>query len=280
MRVPMIVVSPWSVGGYVCSETFDHSSTVRFLETWLGIKAPDLGEWRRTVAGDLTSAFDFATPVPPPERVVSESLVPAPVTVSGRWYPQVPSEQRMPVQEPGVRPARPLPYQPDGSARRRARSVEITMSNTGTASAHFALYGYLGEVAKPLHFDVLGMAREVLYFPGPVYDLTLIGPNGFRREFHGGPGDRVEVTSLIDPETGVIEIAVQNTADTAAEVMIVPLAYGGSPRNLSLDARGAGRIPWQTSTGWYDLLLTVAGDSNYARRLMGRIEDGRPGITG
>ncbi|GAA3417856.1 hypothetical protein GCM10018952_51290 [Streptosporangium vulgare] len=62
MRVPMIVVSPWSVGGHVCSQTFDHSSTVRFLETWLGIRAPDISAWRRTVAGDLTSAFDFARP--------------------------------------------------------------------------------------------------------------------------------------------------------------------------------------------------------------------------
>ena len=32
VRVPMIVVSPWSKGGWVCSEVFDHTSLIRFLE--------------------------------------------------------------------------------------------------------------------------------------------------------------------------------------------------------------------------------------------------------
>jgi phospholipase C len=58
-RVPMIVVSPWTVGGYACSQVFDHSSLVRFVETWLGVPAPQISAWRRTVSGDLTSAFDF-----------------------------------------------------------------------------------------------------------------------------------------------------------------------------------------------------------------------------
>ncbi len=60
-RVPMLVVSPWSRGGAVCSETFDHSSVIRFLETWLGVPEPNISAWRRTVSGDLTSAFDFET---------------------------------------------------------------------------------------------------------------------------------------------------------------------------------------------------------------------------
>ena len=38
VRVPMLVVSPWSVGGYVCSEVFDHTSVIRLLEKWTGIE--------------------------------------------------------------------------------------------------------------------------------------------------------------------------------------------------------------------------------------------------
>ncbi|CAM5650630.1 hypothetical protein SBADM41S_11108 [Streptomyces badius] len=60
IRVPLLVVSPWTVGGYVCSEVFDHTSVIRFLERWTGVEEPNIGDWRRRVTGDLTSAFDFA----------------------------------------------------------------------------------------------------------------------------------------------------------------------------------------------------------------------------
>ena len=59
-RVPMLVVSPFSRGGLVCSDTFDHTSTLRFLETRFGAQVPNLSKWRRGVTGDLTSAFNFA----------------------------------------------------------------------------------------------------------------------------------------------------------------------------------------------------------------------------
>jgi phospholipase C len=56
----MLVVSPFSRGGLVCSDTFDHTSTLRFLETRFGAKVPNLSKWRRRHTGDLTSAFNFA----------------------------------------------------------------------------------------------------------------------------------------------------------------------------------------------------------------------------
>ena len=61
-RVPTIIVSPWTVGGYVCSDTFDHSSLVRFLETRFGVTEPHISAWRRRTVGDLTSAFRFDRP--------------------------------------------------------------------------------------------------------------------------------------------------------------------------------------------------------------------------
>jgi phospholipase C len=60
-RVPMLVVSPFARGGFVCSNTFDHTSTLRFLETRFGAEVPNLSAWRRSVTGDLTSAFNFAS---------------------------------------------------------------------------------------------------------------------------------------------------------------------------------------------------------------------------
>jgi phospholipase C len=60
-RVPMLVVSPFSRGGFVCKETFDHTSTLRFLEKRFGAEVPNLTSWRRSVTGDLTGAFNFAS---------------------------------------------------------------------------------------------------------------------------------------------------------------------------------------------------------------------------
>ena len=59
-RTPMIAVSPWSRGGWVNSQPFDHTSVIRFLETRFGVMEPNITPWRRAVTGDLTSAFDFA----------------------------------------------------------------------------------------------------------------------------------------------------------------------------------------------------------------------------
>jgi phospholipase C len=61
-RVPTLVVSPFSRGGLVCSDTFDHTSMLRFLETRFGPEVPNLTAWRRSVTGDMTSAFNFAHP--------------------------------------------------------------------------------------------------------------------------------------------------------------------------------------------------------------------------
>ena len=61
-RVPMIICSPWTRGGYVDSNSYDHTSMLRFLETWTGVRAPNITGWRRSVTGDLTAAFDFANP--------------------------------------------------------------------------------------------------------------------------------------------------------------------------------------------------------------------------
>ena len=61
-RVPLLVVSPFSRGGFVASQTFDHTSLLRFLETRFGAEVPNLSAWRRSVTGDLTSAFNFTAP--------------------------------------------------------------------------------------------------------------------------------------------------------------------------------------------------------------------------
>ncbi len=58
-RVPCIIVSPWTAGGWVCSQPFDHTSVLQFVEKLTGVKEPNITDWRRQSFGDLTAAFRF-----------------------------------------------------------------------------------------------------------------------------------------------------------------------------------------------------------------------------
>jgi phospholipase C len=98
VRVPMLVVSPFSRGGLVCPDTFDHTSTLRFLETRFGVTVPNLSRWRREHTGDLTSSFNFGrrprygrpglpNPGPQPPLCITSTAVP--IAVQG-----VPRQER------------------------------------------------------------------------------------------------------------------------------------------------------------------------------------------
>ncbi|WP_305092823.1 phosphocholine-specific phospholipase C [Prescottella sp. R16] len=271
-RVPMTVISPWTVGGYVCSQVFDHTSITQFLEKRFGFTQPEISGWRRTVAGDLTSAFDFDTPrarpplTPPP---------PAP-SLTPRWKPAPPQQQRMPVQEKGTRPARALPYQPDADAVFDAgtRTVSVRMRNTGTESAHLALYPYADEFELPRHYDVLGERFDTVPVPGERYDLTMIGPNGFRREFAGsttGPGADVQVDTTIDAAARTVRVSVVNRG-----TVIVTAESAGNSASLAPGATRTWTVPSQQ--GWYDATLVLGEDPAYRRRWMGHIENGAESV--
>jgi phospholipase C len=105
-RVPCIIVSPWTAGGWVCSQPFDHASVVQFLEKFTGVGEPNLGDWRRQTFGDLTSAFRFNEPraEPPLLPDTSGPLTLAKIEVEQLPKPILPaSGQAPPVQEKGSR---------------------------------------------------------------------------------------------------------------------------------------------------------------------------------
>ncbi|MFF2013791.1 phosphocholine-specific phospholipase C [Streptomyces sp. NPDC058195] len=285
IRVPMLVVSPWTVGGYVCSEVFDHTSVIRFLERWTGVREPNIGAWRRTVTGDLTSAFDFSRTRRRPEVERPGAIPP----FSGRWSPRPPAVQRMPEQEPGRRPARPLPYQPDARASLVNGAVRVELSNAGRSSAHFALYPYAGEFPAPQHRDVKGEARWTVPVAGEAYRFTVTGPNGFRREFAGSARDgAAEVASRIDARERDLHLTLRNTGRTTLTFIVRPLGYvdDADLRDWTRTVKvkpGRSRTVAHSAAdahGWYDLAVTVDGDDVFRRRLMGHIENGRASVSG
>jgi phospholipase C len=100
-RVPMLVVSPFSRGGLVCSDVFDHTSTLRFIETRFGVEVPNLTAWRRKTTGDLTSAFNFAA-TPRTSRPSLPKLS-TPAACASPRTPVTPPSQAFPRQERGKR---------------------------------------------------------------------------------------------------------------------------------------------------------------------------------
>ena len=107
MRVPMIVISPYSRGGMVCSDVFDHTSLLRFLERRFGVHEPNISHWRRGVTGDLVSAFGclsrpaFTFPRLPRTGPL---LAEAKSACANEPAPRLPRHQKMPRQERGTRP--------------------------------------------------------------------------------------------------------------------------------------------------------------------------------
>jgi phospholipase C len=107
-RVPMLVISPFSRGGFVAPDLFDHTSILRFLETRFGAEVPNLSAWRRAIVGDLTSALNLKAPdksiptLPTTIPAVSQAIQQCADNLAGFTPYSVPATQALPTQEAGT----------------------------------------------------------------------------------------------------------------------------------------------------------------------------------
>lgn len=291
-RVPTLVISPWSKGGRVCSQLFDHTSIIRFMEEWLVARGHDraavtcanISPWRRAVCGDLTGAFNFATP-----HVAWPKSVPlsAPYDKhSGGADALPPAVQVMPRQEAvrNGRPRRaaPLPYRisVDGSGPGTGRQFSLNFGNSGSAAAAFIIYSTL-RTDGPWHYTVEPGKRiegETWNWSGDAYHLAAHGPNGFLREFQGsfsGAG-RVARVGLSDrPRHRGVRVTLTNAGDTPLQFKLADATYGDRAELTLTVAPGASVSQFRelaAAAGWYDLVVTLVGDSAFKVRLAGHLE--------
>jgi phospholipase C len=279
-RVPMIVVSPWTRGGWVCSETFDHTSVLRFLEKRFGVEEPNISTWRRSVCGDLTSAFDFAGNAD--QRMPTLGL---PAGSNGKATITVPREQAMPVQEPGTRPSRALGYAWTVEHRLEADSSRIVFTNSGRLGAAFFVYDGLQREAPPRRYAVSASKRIedrwALAKAGDGYDRRIHGPNGYFAHLRGFADDGLEVVIAGKSGTRGVEVRLSNRG-TASVTARITDAYGNTPpRDLELVAGQSQTVPLDltNSAGWYDIAVTTASAPRYLRRFAGHQEDGKPATS-
>jgi phospholipase C len=314
-RVPMIVMSPWTRGGYVSSELSDHTSVLQFLEKWsaaIGKPATceNISAWRRQVCSDLTGLFDFRNPV------WGLPVLPDTSAVIGLGYcntlPEpVPETDAPPPQEPGTRPARPLPYQPNANltglstGAAGAVTASITLANEGpraTSATHFSVYANSGNPHGPWPYTVTAAgcsggraARVVTVDIGAglgngVYDLTVIGPNRFLRTFTGDvstAGAQASATvSYLDGQGGEqagLILKLVNESRSPATFTVVSNYYRVGQRSRTV----GGGSSWEqdvtaavAAEGWYDFTVTVSTDPAWSRRFVGHLETGEVSVTG
>jgi phospholipase C len=282
-RVPMLVVSPWSQGGWVDSEVFDHTSILRFLEARFGVHEPNISPWRRAVCGDLTSVFDFVGGASAPARLPDASGMVAAVDAAAALpAPRAPERATIPAQEPGARPARPLPYRLMAYGAVREGRMVLTFINDGRAGAVFSVWP-AGSAEGPWFYTVGAKSRLAADLPiGPEdYDLTIHGPNGFLRRLTGDPVGGLDVEAADLPGRDAIELSIRN-AGPACMVTVSPGVYRqGAARTHRLGPGDVLTDAWKIdgSAHWYDLILTSSHDPKWSRRLSGHMETGRPSVS-
>lgn len=238
-RVPMLIASPWSKGGFVNSEVFDHTSCLQFLEHFLSkktgktIRSKNISSWRRAICGDLTSAFRSAEASAPhaPASLKKEEVIvsinnaknkPAQLKPDPLTQQELDNRSFMPKQEKGTRPACALPYQLfaechlDKTKQYLELYLETGKGNSGQKlvpkGAPFLLYTsnkYKGLSGKNWNYalvagDHLTDRLKLEHFEQLYYDLNVSAPNGFFRRFEGSKNDPPLKTSCNYERKGLL----------------------------------------------------------------------------
>ncbi|MFT4156244.1 phosphocholine-specific phospholipase C [Parafilimonas sp.] len=340
-RVPMIVASPWSRGGKVCSQVFDHTSSLQFLEEFLNkkfkknIRETNISEWRRAVCGNLTSAFTVFDEkeqerLPFLKRdLFVETIYNAKFKEEPSNFKKVSPEEiqqinrdpaassLMPQQEPGTKPANPLPYElyAGGILSRDKKSFEIKMEarknvfGEKAAGSPFSVYApgeYVSleaekasqktfEPLRPWHFAV--KAGEAVIEKWPLgnfkddqYHLRLYGPNGFFREFAGNAQDpdiHVDCAYQTDVAnknqlTGNLIVSIVNLSKISAyDIEIEDNAYKAPPVSKKIGPSKTEVIALNLSKsfGWYDFSVGLPNKPGFIKRFAGRVETGKETYT-
>jgi phospholipase C len=267
-RVPMVLVSPWTRGGYVASEVFDHTSTITFLETWAAhlrkpFTSPNISAWRRSISGNLTSALDFEHPQPGPAS-----------------FPDPLAEQPVSIAADHMK-ARPLTFHPHATLSEDR--------STGTVTATMALAG--GPQGKAVSFQVFPdddqpftstpftvTARKPREYTWDTtatdgkYAFSIYANDGFVRSFTGQLTGHAVASAEVELRAGEgVEITLHNDGTQPARYTLTANDYLGGTRQVTVGRGQSRTVVWPTQQGYYDVVLTVDADATWTQRYAGRI---------
>jgi phospholipase C len=323
-RIPMIIASPWSRGGWVNSQIFDHTSTLMFLERFVErkfgktVREENISAWRRTISGDLTSAFRRYDPKEVSlDYLVRDKFV---VSIEKARFKETPSNYRMltaeqieqinrapdrsgPIaqQEEGIRPACAIPYElyADGNLTEDGVHFELHLTaakqvyGAKSAGAPFNVYLRNGKGSRAMMAatyavkpgDTLMRQIPMSMFGDSGYSIEVLGPNGFYRSFTGRAAlSRLAVRTSYERRgvelTGDVEVQLHNKSGEPVSIAIVDNSYKSETVTQKIKAGQETSVVLRLkrSYGWYDFTVKADG-SNEQARYAGRVETGMPGFS-
>jgi len=316
-RVPLVIASPWSRGGYVNSQIFDHTSSLQFLEKFLSkktgkqIEETNISKWRRTICGDLTSVFrpyngeKINAPDALNKDLFIESIHKAKFKNPPADYKKLRADEiksinnnaasaYMPAQEKGIRPSNALPYEiyVDGKLSSDKKSFEIffeaknNIFGEDTAGVPFLVYARKKDNMHVTSYAVLpGDNIKDLWnindFENSNYHISVHGPNGFFREFKGNNNDPL------------INIACNYQHDVNDPKKLtgnIEISFQNENNKNTIEITDHYTKTTQniSSTivldlsktyGWYDFTVKIKGNNLFEKRYAGRVETGKEGFT-
>ncbi|HTV09998.1 MAG TPA: phospholipase C, phosphocholine-specific [Candidatus Aquilonibacter sp.] len=318
-RVPMIVASPWSRGGWVNSQLFEHTSVNQFLEHFVNtkfnraVRETNISSWRRAISGNLTTVFrpfDTAAHDPLPfvhrdpyiETLYKAKFQPPPSDFHILNPSEIAAAQQgqlstlMGTQEPGTRPSCALPYE---------LYAEVTATRTHLTLECRAANQFFGKQSLGSPFNVYlrnlksGSLRSISYavaagdtlrdtfpldaFVDRIYHIEIHGPNGFFREFQGDastPSPAVlRYASSAGNPTGNILLQLSASDTRPLPIRIEDCSYGASPLEHTLTREHTLPLDLQKSSNWYDIRITAPDHPRLIARYAGRVETGQPSIS-
>lgn len=317
-RVPLIIASPWSRGGWVNSQVFDHTSCLQLLEQFVShksgkkIKETNISDWRRTVCGNLSSVFRpwNGEKVELPQSVVKEAFL---ESVHRAQFKPLPGFDKNPAafvspQEKGIRPSNALPYElwADGGLANDRKSVKLEFAaedklfGKEAAGAPFVVYApgqYLSathpekapepEAVRVWNYavsagDSLEDAWPLEAFKDGQYRLRVYGPNGFFREFAGNEGDpALQVSCRYKAPGRRLELQVHNTGKDTLSLRIKHHHYrtDNEVTQLQPHVKVTLLVDGEASHGWYDFSVYADGYAAFEKQYAGRVESGESSFS-
>jgi len=281
-RVPLYVVSPWSKGGWVSSETFDHTSVGRFLEKRFDVTIPAISPWHRKMCGDLTSCFDFSMDADKAWPAMPDATGSVATLAGHLKRPKLlpPRAAQDLFQEQGLRRSRALPYVLSVDAAVTEKAVTLRFFNEGAVGATFQVYDkrHLDRIPRRYAVEAGKSLDDQWSVEGDgSFDLYVLGPNGFMRSFSGTAGATLPtLEARYDVKANGLKLAL---GGAAATVTLGDDLYGvNPPQTLAVTPAGQAKAVWSAakSQGWYDFTVKAP---TMTIRLAGRVETGKHGVS-
>ncbi|MGN7864408.1 phosphocholine-specific phospholipase C [Chryseobacterium sp. 22458] len=287
-RVPMIIASPWTKGGFVNSEVSDHTSVLQFLEKFImkkfskDVHVDNISDWRRAICGDLTSAFNSPSVKAPQMDYLNQKDYARTINAARnkpvpdlKWYSENElKDNLLEIQERGMKPSHALPY----NFHVNLEGKSIKMTNLKENGVPLLVYDRTQFDTNNYHFSYALYSKQELSHAvhSGVYDYEVFGPNGFFRKFKGSSDPDLEILLINTVSKNQVELIIRNNKKKNISVVLEDL-YGKTKTTISVqNSEKKTAFDLDKNKGWYDFNIT-AGDHQW--HFAGRIETGKISVS-